>query len=334
MTSWERVTRAIEFAGPDRVPVRHGVLPGAVDNLGEALAKVFERFPSDFQGQSGRYGGTANNPHFEKGEEKDDWGCVWVNMGLGTEGQVKGHPLAEWSALDTYKPPDPYAGEWPEPKRREHYEKYVTMGGGGTRLFERMHFLRGYDALLIDIAERRPEVEALRDLVLDHTLKRLERQLEYDVDCITYMDDWGTQERLMIRPEEWRRLFKPAYRKIAGMAHQAGKKLWFHTDGFTMEVIDDYIEIGVDVLNPQFSCMPLDRLAEKTRGRMCVASDIDRQYLLPFGKPEELRENVRRVCALFHSASGGLIGGGEIGPDVPAQNARAMFSAFAEFGGW
>lgn len=334
MTSWERVMRAIELAGPDRVPIRHGILPGAVDNLGEALAKVFEEFPSDFEGQTGRYRGTPDNPHYQKGSRTDEWGCVWVNPGLGTEGQVKGHPLEDWSALETYKPPDPYAGEWPEPKRRERYDKFVLMGGGGGRLFERMHFLRGYDNLLMDIGERRPEVEVLRDLILDHTLKRLERQVEYDIDCITYMDDWGTQERLMIRPEDWRRLFKPAYKKIADLVHQAGKKFHFHTDGCTMDVIDDFIEIGVDVLNPQFSCMPLAKLAEKTRGRMCIASDIDRQYLLPFGRPEEIRENVREVCALFQSPAGGLIGGGEIGPDVPLANARAMLASFAEFGGW
>ena len=334
MTSWERVNRAIEFSGPDRLPLSHGILPGAVDNLGDGLRLLFKEFPSDFEGQTGEYRGTEDNPHFSKGEETDDWGCTWVNPGLGTEGQVKGHPIADWAALDSYKPPDPYAGEWPPAKKRDQYDKYVIWSGGGHRLFERMHFLRGYDKLLLDIAEDRPEVQALRDLVLDHTLKRLERQLEYDIDAVSYMDDWGAQDRLMIKPQDWRRIFKPAYKKIVDLAHQAGKHCHFHTDGYTMEILDDLIEVGFDVINPQFSCMVLAAVAAKCAGRVCIRSDIDRQYLLPYGTPEEIRENVRQVVELFHAPDGGLIGHGEIGPDVPLANARAMLSTFAEFGAW
>jgi len=333
VTSRERVLRAIEFRGPDRIPISHGLLPGAIDNYGERLRDVFRRYPGDFAGQTGEYRGTENSPHYQRGEETDDWGCTWVNMGLGTEGQVRGHPIADWSALKTYRPPDPYAGNWPERKEeRKDHERYITMGGGGGRLFERMHFLRGYDRLLMDIAEERPEVEALRDLVLDHTMTRLERQLEsYDCDGVSYMDDWGSQDRLMIRPERWRELFKPAYKRIADLVHSAGKRFHFHSDGYTMDIIDDYIEIGINALNPQFSCMPLEQLAAKCRGRVCIASDIDRQRVLPFGTPEEVREYVRRVCELFATPAGGLIGHGEVGPDVKPENAEAMLKAFLDF---
>jgi hypothetical protein len=326
------VVRAIELRGPDRIPISHGLLPGAIDNHGEKLRDVFRRYPGDFSGQTGEYRGTENNRHYQRGEEIDEWGCTWVNLGLGTEGQVRNNPLADWSALKDYRAPDPYAGEWPQRKERRDPDHYVSIGGGGGRLFERMHFLRGYDRLLIDIAEGRPEVETLRDLVLDHTLKRLPRQLEsHECDGVGYMDDWGTQERLMIRPEVWRRLFKPAYKQIADLVHGAGKHFHFHTDGYTMEVIDDFIDIGVDVLNPQFSCMPLEKLADKCRGRVCIRSDIDRQYVLPFGTPDEVREYVRRVCELFASPQGGLIGHGEVGPDVRPENAEAMLRAFLDF---
>jgi len=324
--------RAIEFRGPDRIPISHGLLPGAIDNFGERLRDVFRRYPGDFPGQTGDYGGTENNSHYQRGEQTDEWGCTWVNLGLGTEGQVKGHPLGDWSALETYRAPDPYAGEWPERKERTDPDQYVGIGAGGGRLFERMHFLRGYGRLLIDIAEERPEVEVLRDLVLEHTLKRLERQLQtYNCDSVGYMDDWGTQDRLMIHPEQWRKLFKPAYKRIADLVHSAGKHFHFHSDGYTMEIIDDFIDIGVDVLNPQFSCMPLEQLAEKCRGRVCIRSDIDRQHVLPFGTPQEVREYVRRVCELFASPAGGLIGHGEVGPDVSPENAQAMLQAFLDF---
>jgi uroporphyrinogen decarboxylase len=206
------------------------------------------------------------------------------------------------------------------------------MGGGGGRLFERMHFLRGYGALLCDIAEGRREVLTLRDMVLDHTLKRLEQQLVYPVDGISFMDDWGCQDRLMIHPDAWRDLFKPAYRRIVDMVHAAGKRFYFHTDGYTLDILPDLIDIGVDVINPQFSCMDLERVAEVCAGEVCISSDIDRQRLLPRGTPKEIRAHVRRVAELFGGPKGGLIGRAEIGPDVPFENAEAVLSAFAEFG--
>lgn len=331
MTSRERVRRAIAFSGPDRVPIFHGVLPGAVDRHGERLRALFERYPSDFVGQSGRYRSTEESPHHQQGLDRDEWGCTWVNVIGGVEGQVRVHPLADWGALKDYRPPDPCAGHWGDPEARPEPDRYWLMSGGGGRLFERMHFLRGYQALLCDIAEGRPEVVALRDVVLDHTLRRLEQQLVYQADGISFMDDWGCQDRLMIRPEVWRDLFKPAYKRIVDMVHAAGKHFYFHTDGYTLEILPDLIEIGVDVINPQFSCMDLERVAEVCAGRVCISSDIDRQHLLPRGTPKEVRAHVRKVVELFGGAKGGLIGRAEIGPDVPLENAEAAFAAFAEF---
>ncbi len=332
MTSRERVMRAIEFSSPDRVPLYHGVLPGAVDRHGPRLEKLFDRYPSDFAGQSGHYSSTRESAHYQIGIDRDEWGCTWVNIIGGVEGQVRLHPLADWRALETYRPPDPWAGHLGDPKERPDPDRYWMMRGGGGRLFERMHFLRGFSALLCDIAEALPEVTALRDIVLDHTLKRLEQQLIYRADGISYSDDWGCQDRLLIRPEIWRDLFKPAYRKLVEAAHAAGKHFYFHTDGYTLEILPDLIEIGVDVINPQFSCMDLETLAEVCAGRVCISSDIDRQRLLPRGSPKEIREHVRQVVQLFGGPKGGLIGRAEIGPDVPLENAEAVFSAFAESG--
>ena len=331
MTSRERVIRAVEFTGPDRLPTMHSTLPGAVDRHGSRLEDVYARFPSDFAGQSGKYGGTADNPHYQKGTETDEWGCTWVNPGLGQEGQVKGHPLADWHALETYQPPEPLGGNSPEPKPRESFDRYVLWGGCGGRLWERMHFLRGYEQLLMDVANGRAEVERLRDLVLEHTLIGLEKQLQCDIDGISYMDDWGTQTQLMIRPDEWRRLFKPAYKAIADRCHAAGKHFYFHTDGHTLEILEDFIEIGIDVLNPQFSCHDLAEYAEVCRGRICVSADVDRQYVLAFGTPQEVRDHVREIWELFATPQGGLIAHGEAGPEVPLENVEAMYEAFREF---
>lgn len=335
MKGRERVIRAIEFEGPDRIPIMHSVLPGAMDRHGKRLEELFLRYPSDFASEPGHYAYSADSPQHRKGTYRDEWECVWINPMGGIEGQVKVHPLADWKALETYEFPDPYTGDWDQLEelvRANRGEKFILVSGGGGRLFERMHFLRGYENLMLDIAEGREEVGILRDKVLEHTMRKLERQLGYDIDGVSFMDDWGTQGQLMINPKQWRRLFKSAYRKIIELVHQAGKFFYFHCDGNIMEIIPDLIEIGVDVLNPQFSCMDLDEVGQKCGGRVCISSDIDRQYILPRGSVEEVKRYVKRVIEIFGSHNGGLIGRGEIGPDVPLANVEAMFKAFSEWG--
>ena len=209
-------------------------------------------------------------------------------------------------------------------------EARFTMAGAG-RLFERMHFLRGYDRLLYDIAEGRPEVEKLRDLVLKHDLAVAEVLAERDLDAISYMDDWGTQTALMIRPSLWRELFKPAYKSLADVAHKAGKAFYFHSDGRIVDILPDLIEIGVDVINPQFSCHTLSELAQQCRGRVCIATDMDRQHLLPHGTPQEVHAYTVEVIESLGLPEGGLIGRAEAGPDTPPENIDAVYSTFVNY---
>ncbi len=99
-----------------------------------------------------------------------------------------------------------------------------------------------------------------------------------------------------------------------------------------MEIVPDLVEIGLNVINPQFSCMDLKELGKITNHKLCISTDVDRQQVLPFGTPEEVREYVRNVFELLARPEGGLIWRGEVGPDVPLENVEAMLKAFYEFG--
>ncbi|MBI2190391.1 MAG: hypothetical protein HYU36_00225 [Planctomycetes bacterium] len=332
MTSRERVLRTIRFQQPDRLPILHAVLPGGWERHGDQLKELFARYPSDFGGLADRCGSDGGVRAYTRGEFRDAWGCRWENILPGLEGQPRGHPLEDWKALESFPWPDPNGGEWTTPQPRPDPSRFVILGGGASRLWERMHFMRGMEALFEDIAGGRPEVEVLRDRILDFSLKRIERQLAYDCDGISFMDDWGCQDRLMIRPSDWRRLFRPAYRRIVDLVHAHKKLFYFHSDGYILDILPDLIEIGVDVVNPQFSCHDLTALARLCAGRICVSTDLDRQRLLPRGAPEEVRREVARILESFSGHGGGLILRGEIGPDVPLANAESMLRAFFELG--
>jgi uroporphyrinogen-III decarboxylase len=167
---------------------------------------------------------------------------------------------------------------------------------------------------------------------MEHILGRIQSWLQVGVDGISIRDDWGAQDRLLISPGLWREVFKPCYRTICDAIHDGGSNAHLHTDGFTMQIIPDLIEVGFDELNPQLSALEPARLAELTRGKVCLRPDIDRQQLLPRGTPDAVTNHVRGIIEQFGGHEGGLIGCGEIASDVPLENAEAMLKAFYEYG--
>jgi len=336
MNSRERVFRAIEFAGPDRIPTMHSWLEGAMLRHREKLQDLFRRYPSDFGSSDHSLPQAQWHGAQHEKEYTDEWGIRWKERYDGIQGQPKGHPLEDWSALEHYVMPStpPLSGEQVEERKAKvalNKQTFYQIGEVGC-FFERLQWLRGYESLLIDLAEGRPEIALFADRLLKYNLAVVEYNLLVGVDALSFSDDWGTQERLMIRPALWREFFKPRYKKMFDLVHAAGKHVYFHSDGMILEIVPDLIEIGVNILNPQFSCMDLKALAALTRGKVCISTDLDRQYVLPFGTPEQVREYVRQVVETLWHPRGGLIARGEIGPDVPLENAEAMFQAFAEFG--
>jgi len=334
MNSRERVIRAIEFKGPDRVPLLHGVLPAALLKHGRPLIDLLDEFESDFGQQWAIPDVEKLGPCYRKGTHADEWGVLWRNERDGMMGIAIEHPLSDWSDYQTYRfPPNP-GDEWfaslQEEIRDLHHEHYVMAGG--MNLFERMQFVRGYEELMCDLALDAKEAHILRDRLVDHALESIHMAVKTDIDGLHFADDWGTQVTLIISPAAWRRFFKPAYARMFEPCKAAGKHIHFHSDGVTSEIMHDLVEIGVDVLNVQHSIMGLKRIAGELGGKVAFRSDLDRQHILPHGTREEIRAHVREVVEALGSYNGGLIGHGEIAPDVPLENVRAMLEAWREFG--
>ena len=124
------------------------------------------------------------------------------------------------------------------------------------------------------------------------------------VDALTFMDDWGAQNRLLISPRQWRKLFKPLYKEYIDLAHAHGKKIFMHSDGFTSDIIPDLIELGLDALNTQLFTMDIEALGRQFRGKLTFWGEIDRQNLLPFGSTEDVEAAVRRVYDALYCQGG------------------------------
>lgn len=308
----------------------HAVLPAAYFVHGQGLIDLLKEFPDDF----GYNVSSIPKPEelhstYRAGRHTDEWGCVWDNEQEGMLGICVGHPLADWSNWSSFKLP-PVHSPQPAPPGECKRENYAF--GFGMDIFERMQWLRGYDNLMYDIALGGEEAYLLRDALVEWCVESAEKSAEADIDAMHFSDDWGTQISLIISPKSWREFYKPAYEKMFAPAKAKGKHIHFHTDGFTWEIMPDLIEIGVDVLNAQHTCMGLEKVGKEFGGKVAFRSDLDRQHILPHGTRQQIRDHVKEVVECLGSYGGGLIGHGEIAPDVPLENIRAMLEAWREFG--
>jgi uroporphyrinogen-III decarboxylase len=127
----------------------------------------------------------------------------------------------------------------------------------------------------------------------------------------------------------FREYLKPRLKIMYGRVHELGKYVYIHSCGDNSTVIEDLIEIGVDALNCQVRAMGEETLAERFRGRICFWGELDRQEVLPFGTPDEVRVAAARMMKLFARPEGGFISQFELGQDVPEANLRAALETFA-----
>ncbi len=338
MNRRERVLRAVEMRKPDRCPIVHSVLPAAFLFHGQPLLDLLRQYPNDFGSSEHSIPEIeALSPTYRAGRHSDEWGTTWISSTNGIHGQVGEHPIRSWEDAEQYEfPPLPTAEEVEKTKRdvsEAKADRYVMHGFKPGNYFERLHFLLGFRTVLKSLTTRERAFKDFADRFLDYCLESIQMTLDVRPDCVSFGDDWGAQDRLLVHPEVWRSFFKPRYKKMFDLVHDHGCLVALHSDGYILAIIDDLHEIGVNILNPQFSCHPLDELADKTRGRFCINSDIDRQALLPRGTPASINAHIKRVVEIFGTKNnGGLLGRGELNMDVPLENIKAMFDAWLQHG--
>lgn len=329
MNSRERVIKAITFNKPDRIPVEAWILPSAWNKYGDRLKDELENADVDIVGLPFQ-DPTTDDRHYSVGSYTDAWGCTWHIKQEGMAGEVKKSPLEDLSALRTYKSPKDQILNMKYDKNCEDFcsnNKHKFIRGGWMYIFERMQFLRGVENLYMDIAEDSSELYTIRDIVLDYWVEYLKKLLQYDFDAITIGDDWGTQISLLVSPDTWRKVFKPAYKVLIDMAKEKGKYIFFHSDGNTLKLYDEFIDIGVNALNSQVWCIGPENLIPYA-GKICFWGELSRQTTLPFGTPENIYSDAAYMKNNLTFNGGGLIGQSELDAVMPFENIEAFFRAW------
>ncbi|MFH1730729.1 MAG: uroporphyrinogen decarboxylase family protein [Planctomycetota bacterium] len=339
MTGKENYTRAVEFGGPERLPVEIAVDLNWMQEKDEAKAERIRELQSQFVGDV--FGAGVNEParvpgHTEEGVTRwvDHWGTGWENEGFGAK--TEAYPLADgYHRLAGHEFPDAYA-----PERFENVdahlanrgEKYVRVKVWFT-LFERLWMLRGFENMLMDPYVEKRNFCWLRDKVLEYELGMIDQWIARDVDGIFFSDDWGCQRGLLMNPDDWRKFYKPAYRTMFARVRAGGAHVWMHLCGNVTAIIPDLVDLGLNVLNPvQPQAMDAEALSRDFGGKLCFNGGLDVQGVMINGTPEDVKSEVHRLVDLFGRFDGGYIGGTShtVMPETPLDNAIAMYEAFLE----
>lgn len=226
-------------------------------------------------------------------------------------------------------------------RRLREETDYLLVGFFGGHVFQAAQSLRGWDTFLLDLLINRPFAEALMDRLVEANVERFERYAETVapyVDVIQFEDDLGMQDRPLLRPELYREVVKPYHARLFRFVKaRSDAYLLLHTDGAVAPLIPDFIDMGVDALNPvQVSAAGMEtKVLKRAFGDDIVfwGAGCDSQRVLPFGTPQEVRDEVRRRIEDL-APGGGFVFAPvhNIQAEVPTENVVAMFEAAREYG--
>lgn len=214
----------------------------------------------------------------------------------------------------------------------EHPDLYIGASVWGTGLYETTWYLRGFENALADAAGDEEFYGALVDRIAEAVEAALDVALELTVDYVAFGDDLGDQNGVTIGPDRWRRFFKEHWARLCGKAHAAGKKVFLHSCGSVADVVPDLIEVGIDVLDPvqpEPRGMNPYELKAAYGDRIVFHGGLGSQSTIPFGTPDEIRAEVKRLCARMGRNGGYILAPAKaIRDETPLENALAVLDVF------
>jgi hypothetical protein len=315
----ELVQAALRFEGPERLPVRMACF--GCDDTAWIPWKTADRY--------------------EGAVKVDEWGCRWERTEMANMGQPKGHPLAGPADHERLTAPD-YSQDWryadcEQSLRAAEREDRYTQAGIFMVLFERMHATAGFENVLMGLIADRANAEALADKILNAHLclvRNLQERLGRRLHSFSMTDDWGTQKAAFISMDLWRSFFLPRYHRLFAAMHDGGQDVWVHSCGKVNEIIQGYIEAGVDAVNlQQPRALGISEIGRRYRGRITFESLSDIQASLPTGDPRVIAADAQALAEHWMSARGGFVlsdygDGAAIGAGPEAK--MIMYRAFSD----
>lgn len=281
----------------------------------------------------------ARNGDPELSQWTDAWGVDFMipeNMN-DDSGFPTSHPLKNLDELDDFSWPDPddpalFKSISQELEKIDR-SQYFLMGLNPAVLFVRSWLICGMDTLLSGTIIQQKEVEYLLDKVTEYQMRIAERYVELGIDIAHMGDDIGTTQSMLMSPEFWRELIKPRLKKIIDIYKAGGCFIYFHSCGRVMELLDDFIELGIDILNPlQASANNLPLIREKTRGKISLHGGINCDLIMR-GNIAEIEQETKHILDIL-AEDGEYIADADQKLPFPEEHLKAVESTVRKFGAY
>ncbi|MBN1672748.1 MAG: uroporphyrinogen-III decarboxylase-like protein [Kiritimatiellae bacterium] len=335
MTTRREVVRMVlEGKTPPYVPWHFGFTK-------EAREKLQARGTDDLQSiLRGHFLGLGHDVGFftDIGEDcvRDIFGVVWDRSVDKDIGVVKGCVLPE-PTLEGYSFPDPK-----DPVFFNGMAEKIASGRDGFRvyslgfsLYERAWTLRGMQNLLLDFLVNPDFAHELLRAIADFNIALVQEALTCDIDAVHFGDDWGQQHGLQMGPAIWREFIYPELQRMYGVVREAGCFVTIHSCGDVDELLDDLIGIGLNCFNPfQPEVMDVAGLLNTYRGRLAFHGGLSTQKVLPYGTPDDVRAETRRLLTLGAAGSYIFAPAHSVEGDVPLENILAFIEEVGRQPGW
>jgi hypothetical protein len=315
LSSRERVSLAMRYKKPDRVPVQYYYCPVGYYEHGDKLNDLYASMEGDF----GPFTRVAPpvlpaSDFDETGAyhacKRDELGVLWEFRIFGIAGIPGDYPLADPGKIAAYTAPsapeipgDPAGARAKALSTRS--DTYYHLHGCGS-LFERMIALRPEADVLCDLISDEPFIHRLADTIMGYNAALVKAAIAAGADGIAFGDDYGTERGLIMSPALWRSFFKPRLKELFKPAKEAGLDLCFHSCGYVWDLLPDLAELGVTSIWPQLPVYDMKKLAERCRElRLAVAVHTDRARTMTYGSPPDVRDLVLREYETFRLYDGG-----------------------------
>ncbi|MFH0963411.1 MAG: uroporphyrinogen decarboxylase family protein [Planctomycetota bacterium] len=338
MTARERWEAVLDRRKPDRVPMDYWATPEAdeklmrhlrVNTIEEAHAKLHIDRPLTV---SPRYVGPPRPPG------TNQWGCRVrrVRYETGVYEEIVSHPLASCSSIEeidaNYRWPSTDWYDYSHLAEEIRGQEHRPVQAGGSEPFLVYCELRGLELGMMDLVTV-PEIVRhclgkLFDFAYENT-RRIYEAIPGRVLISYVAEDMGSQTDLLFSPEAIRTFFLPGMKRMNELAHSAGARVFYHSDGAVRKIVPDMIAIGIDVLNPvQWRCEGMERQALKRDfgDKVIFHGGVDNQHTIPFGTQDEVRREVRENIRILGAGGGYILAPcHNIQAVGPAENVVAMY---------
>lgn len=331
LTKRERVLASIRRKGIDAIPWQFDLTSKVIEKI-----KAYYNTNNLLEATEDHFvctGSTAPRGYKEEslasGLVQNEFGVVWRrasrDINYGDWGELVSCPLKA-PTLSGYDFPDGAApGRWDhvEKLRKEYPDHFLMVSGHG--LFESAWFLCGFQNYLGYLVSKENFVETLTEKLADFSCGVTAQLQGLGVDGIRFGDDWGFQDRLMMRAGIWRHIFKKHYRRIYETARNIGLVVMIHSCGNITEILPDLIEIGVQVVHPlQPEAMDVTHCQQEFGKDLTFWGGLGTQSTIPYGTPENNRKEVLQRLELFKKGGYILAPAGAISAESPVENVVAI----------